>query len=321
MNTLGLSAHEYMARQVNFTQGLRLPSNHYLFKNVRSIPTTGGRDTVVQIAPNKLNGARFHGSREFKYWRTNLSEFNGHEYIIPAGYVPATRGHLLQFVNAQLGLTLTVDDIVDAPITGFTTPFNITFTANTTSLLYKGTFTATFTYSLEQLLPIRILDGFVYPTAQTAAAPTETISAYLTNASDLYLSYGTQKNDEALIWIAPAFLSLENKYEIDFGAVLYDTQRVTSLLNDYRITLTIDRTDDAMDQKFFLKAANSTFTEPMWRTAFDDATMPMNSVSELPSLARGKLIIPKTNELVKITITAKPLRVIWMPEIVLTVTV
>lgn len=320
MNTLGLSAHEYMARQVNYTQGLRLPANHYVFRNVRSIPSTGGRDTVVLISPNKQNGAHFHSSREFKYWRTNLSEFSGHEYVIPAGYVPATRAHLLQFVNAQLGLTLTVDDIVDAPITGFTTPFNITFTASPTSLLFKGTFTASFTYSLEQLLPIRVLDGFVYPTAQTTAAPTESIAAYLTNASDLYLSYGTQKNDEALIWIAPAFLPLDNNYEIDFGAVLYDTQRVTSLLNDYRITVSVDRSDDAMDQKYFLKAPNTTFTTPMWRTAFDDATLPLNSNTELPSLARGKLVIPRINETVKVTITAKPLRVIWMPEIVLTVT-
>jgi len=315
MNTLGLSAHEYMARQVNYTQGLRLPSNHYIFHNVRSIPSVNGLATAVSISPNKQNGARFHGTREFKYWRTDLSTISGGTYLIPSGYVPTTRAQLLQFVNAQLGLTLTVDDIVDSNIDDFTTPYTVQFVSKTTSLLYKGTFSAVFMHALEQALPVRVLNGFIYPDSQAASVNVEDVSQYLEKPTSHYRKTSIQKNDEVVLWTVQRYDALEDNFVVEFGCALRDTQRVTALLGQYRLTLSIDLLDDAMDQKFFLKDGDATNLEVAWRAAFDSATLPLTSMSDLPTVARGRFVLPKRKEPVKISMTAKPLRVIWIPTL------
>jgi hypothetical protein len=321
MNTYGLSSHEYMARQFNFQQGLNLPTNQYLFNGVRAITRPAGqRDTAVYVAPNRLNGARFHSTREFKYWRFNLVNIPTREYTIPPGYVPTTRSQLLQFINAELGLTLEAADIQDAPINLFETPFHVTFQANPSSLLYKGTFSATFTYSLEQLLPIRVLDGFVYPDTQTVQTPAVQVHQHLTQELIKYQTISAEANDELSIYLAHAHDAVLGRHYFDFGAHLKDIQRVTSLLTGYRLTLEIIPSDGAQSVKLFLKESGPDLKGPGWYSAFNDSELPLLDSGVPSTLARGLYSIESNGSPITVKLTAKPYRAIWMPVIDLAVT-
>lgn len=320
MNTFGLSSHEYMARQVNYTQGLNLPASHYRFHTVRpiTVPLTGQRNTAVMISPVRAAGARFHGTREFKYWRTDLASISNKTFKLTPGYVPTTKAQLLQFINAELGMTLTVDDIVDAPIASFATPHVETFQISPTSLLYKGTFTATFTYALEQALPTRVLDGFVYPDTQTTQVATDVILSYLTQAQNQYVASDAEKNDEALGYIAHARDEALEKHYFDFGAVLQNTDRTATLLAGYRTTLTIHTSDDVEDTKLFLKANGNGLDGPGWYSAFNDSSAILVGITPPDTLARGLIVLSKTGNLVTLTLELKPLKAIWMPTITVT---
>ncbi len=322
MNTYGLSSHEYMARQFNYQQGVNLPTDHYLFNGVRSlIIPTGQRDTAVYVAPNRLVGAKFRGTREFKYWRFDLGEIVSRQYTIPPGYVPATRAQLLQFINSEYGTALTAADIIDGPITGFETPYEITFIANPTSLLYKGTFTATFIYSIEQSLPVRILDGFVYPDADGAELEFSAYSSYLTRDPNEYIQKLGQQNEELNIWLAVSDNNGGTEYTVDFGALLHNSDRISAIMNNYRITVTIDEQNDQMDRKLFLKESGPDLKGPGWYSTFNDDEISLVNTSELPTLVRGKITLPKPAGSTVVTIHAKPLRAIWLPTIQLVTTV
>jgi hypothetical protein len=311
-----------MARQFNFQQGLNLPTNQYLFNGVRRITRPAGqRDTAVYVAPNRLNGARFHGTREFKYWRFNFSDIATREYTIPPGYVPTTRAQLLQFVNAEFGLTLEASDIQDAPINLFETPFHITFQASPSSLLYTGSFTATFTYSLEQLLPIRVLNGFVYPDTQAVVTPAVQVHPHLTQELIKYQSITAESNDELTIYLAHAHDSVLGQHYFDFGAKLNDLQRVANLLAGYRLTLEIVPSDGSESTKLFLKPTGPDLKGPGWYSAFNESELPLLDVGAPDTLARGVYVVASNGGPITLKLTAKPYKAIWMPTIDLAVTV
>lgn len=115
---------------------------------------TSGRNTRVVI--NGKTGAGVTGKKEFFYDRLNLGDlFKNLTVVFQADNKVVTVGDLLPALNEQYGIYLTADDVTNAGTNlGFGyTPTAVTFNIATTSLVYRGTLSATWTRKAAGVYP------------------------------------------------------------------------------------------------------------------------------------------------------------------------